>query len=537
MTTSKILDANITTGKITSGGNEKVLVTDVSGTVEWIDKTGFGAVADMITIEGAGTTASPFEVKDLGIITAKIADLNVTTGKLAADAVTNAQLADNAVQTENILNESILSADIKNGEVKTIDIADANVTTAKIAPSGTNNQVLATNGSGVVSWEDKIADGTVANNTMRWSGTAWVETTSLTNNNTNTEVTGELAITGKTTTNGALAVKSTLTDTNDSSGNTGQLLASTAIGVDWVDAPSGLGVWTSTQAYDLGDLVLNNDKLYQANANIAMGAPFFIGAAGWKEISKSIITWVNLTNFGSYAINDLVSYNGDIYINKTGINSNATPNTDVLNWTLFSVKIISDADGNTSIEVEKTPNDDAIVFTTAGTERATIDDTGVFTVAGDFRVNGTNDRLIFTRSATNRVGINNANPEEALHVSGNIGISGIVRNTSDGRLKESIATLDNSLEKLLSLRGVSYYWKDKTVSEDLQIGVIAQEIETVFPELVSDGYEYKSVNYTGLIPILLEALKEQQVQLEAKEAAIITLKARLARIEEALGME
>ena len=84
---------------------------------------------------------------------------------------------------------------------------------------------------------------------------------------------------------------------------------------------------------------------------------------------------------------------------------------------------------------------------------------------------------------------------------------------------------------------MSYYWKDKTVSEDLQIGVIAQEIETVFPELVSDGYEYKSVNYTGLIPILLEALKEQQAQLEAKEAAIITLKARLARIEEALGME
>ena len=240
--------------------------------------------------------------------------MNVTNGKLAADAVTNAKLADNAVQTDNILN--------------------ANVTTTKIAPGG-NNQVLATNGSGVVSWENKIADGTAANNTMRWNGTAWVETTSLTNDNTNTAVTGELTITGKTTTNGALAVKSTLTDTNDISGAAGQLLASTATGVEWMDAPSGIKEWLMTEAYELGDLVIKDNKLYQANAVITGGAAFVIGTSGltWKEISETAVTtWVSGTST-AYVPNNLVAYSGIIYKCMLGHTSaTATPDTDATNW-------------------------------------------------------------------------------------------------------------------------------------------------------------------------------------------------------------
>ncbi|MEE9362876.1 MAG: hypothetical protein V3U92_09800 [Cellulophaga sp.] len=172
--TSDIADANVTTAKIASGGNDKVLITDATGVVAWADKDAFGAIADQITIEGDGTTASPFIVKDLAIVTAKLADNAVTTIKIVDANVTTAKIADNAINSTKILNETILSEDIKDGEVKTSDIADSNVTTAKIADSnvtttkiadanvttakiasGGNDKVLITDATGVVAWIDK----------------------------------------------------------------------------------------------------------------------------------------------------------------------------------------------------------------------------------------------------------------------------------------------------------------------------------------------------------------------------------------------
>src|SRR5450759_2288851 len=97
VTTPKIADANVTPIKIAPGLLNQVLVTDALGAVAWINKDAFGAIADQVSIEGLGTTASPFKVKDLGIITSMLADGAVTTIKLGIDAVL----------TGNILNETI----------------------------------------------------------------------------------------------------------------------------------------------------------------------------------------------------------------------------------------------------------------------------------------------------------------------------------------------------------------------------------------------------------------------------------------------
>ena len=161
VTTPKLADAAVTTTKIASGGNNKVLVTDNSGAVAWIDKDAFGVMADQVSIEGAGTTASPFKVKDLGIVTNKIADLAVTNAKLAADAVTTDKILDGEVQT----------ADIKNLNVTTPKLADAAVTTSKIA-SGANNTVLVTDATGNVAWLDSASFGAVADmTTIEGAGT------------------------------------------------------------------------------------------------------------------------------------------------------------------------------------------------------------------------------------------------------------------------------------------------------------------------------------------------------------------------------
>jgi hypothetical protein len=82
---------------------------------------------------------------------------------------------------------------------------------------------------------------------------------------------------------------------------------------------------------------------------------------------------------------------------------------------------------------------------------------------------------------------------------------------SDLRLKRDIQGLTSALQKLLQLRGVSYYWQDANKGTTLQLGLIAQEVQPIFPELVEVGADgMQALNYVGLIPVLVEALKEQQ---------------------------
>lgn len=79
-----------------------------------------------------------------------------------------------------------------------------------------------------------------------------------------------------------------------------------------------------------------------------------------------------------------------------------------------------------------------------------------------------------------------------------------INSTSDENLKTNIKTIENSLETIKSLRGVSFDWKETTKPS---YGVVAQEIEKILPELVTTS-ENKSVNYNGLIGVLIEAIKE-----------------------------
>jgi len=88
-----------------------------------------------------------------------------------------------------------------------------------------------------------------------------------------------------------------------------------------------------------------------------------------------------------------------------------------------------------------------------------------------------------------------------------------ITETSDERLKKNIQPLVSSLAKLAQLRGVSFKWKDEP--QDNQIGLVAQEVEKILPEIVStDSEGYKSIAYGKLTAVLLEAIKEQQQQID-----------------------
>ena len=97
-------------------------------------------------------------------------------------------------------------------------------------------------------------------------------------------------------------------------------------------------------------------------------------------------------------------------------------------------------------------------------------------------------------------------------VSNDLTVNGDVTVSSDARLKANIVSLGATLSKLLNIDGKTYTVKKNGAQK---IGVLAQDIQEVFPELVSEDNEgMLSVNYQGLIPVLINALKEQQKEIE-----------------------
>ncbi len=122
------------------------------------------------------------------------------------------------------------------------------------------------------------------------------------------------------------------------------------------------------------------------------------------------------------------------------------------------------------------------------------------------------------------IGLGTTNPTSKLHVIGDTVISGIItcrdlNSTSDINLKENIQSIENPIDIVNDLRGVRFEWKE---NHNPSFGVIAQELEQVLPELVN-GDNPKTVNYNGLIGVLIEAVKEQQKQINELKTVINNL--------------
>ena len=96
---------------------------------------------------------------------------------------------------------------------------------------------------------------------------------------------------------------------------------------------------------------------------------------------------------------------------------------------------------------------------------------------------------------------------------GTLTVPGDINSGSDFRLKENIETIANALSMVGNLRGVKFDWKQ---SSKTSLGVIAQELEEVLPELVR-GDDNKTVNYNGLVGVLIEAIKELKEKVEVLE--------------------
>ena len=141
---------------------------------------------------------------------------------------------------------------------------------------------------------------------------------------------------------------------------------------------------------------------------------------------------------------------------------------------------------------------------------------------------GANERMRLT--STGGLAIGSTDPgSNTLKVTGDFEVTGACTGcSSDERLKKNVLPLSgSSLQKLLSIKGVTFEWSEEQKAKDfpgLQVGVIAQDVEKAFPEIVgTDARGYKFVRYDKLIAPTIEAIREQQGQINTIDAKVASM--------------
>ncbi len=145
-------------------------------------------------------------------------------------------------------------------------------------------------------------------------------------------------------------------------------------------------------------------------------------------------------------------------------------------------------------------------------------------------VRSSSTSMLYVRADGN-VGIGTDAPSYKLHVMGRLKTDGI-NETSDIRLKKNILTIESPLNKVMEMRGVTYEWIDDTRQPGIQMGMIAQEVEKIIPEVVDeDENGYKSIQYSVVVSLLVEAVKEQQQSINTYDAKLNELSKKIEELQ------
>jgi len=304
-----------------------------------------------------------------------------------------------------------------------------------------------------------------------------------------------LALT-RTTFNGALMYLNYIRQLSDN----GQALISTAPGYEW-------RISTATNP-------LQTDMIMDANGNVGIGGQWVpknkLDVAGAVAVGSGFAGVVT-------APPDALVVSGSVGIGAVAAAARLTVETPAL-WTGNVIRFQSDWEpGNYWLNlsaIEPCP--------------------GVVEWVFDQKNGSMNypDVLVFDRG---KIGIGTTSPEYKFQVVPALGVEGHVSpqtggwfNSSDIRLKKNISTLEDTLNKISRLRGVRYDRKNEPNTEEgkgKHIGFIAQELEKEFPELVETGADgYKSVTESSMTAILVEAIKEQQKEIELLKQEVAELK-------------
>ena len=256
------------------------------------------------------------------------------------------------------------------------------------------------------------------------------------------------------------------------------------------------------------------------------------------------------SNSASGSYNTVIGSNSGLGYGTGSYNTIIGANVWGLSSSIIGNIIIADGYGNRRINVDGSGN--VGIGTTTPSSKLTVNDGNIElqsagVTKGYFWWDGVsalaigpgtlNNSLIFK---SNNVGIGTAAAalSYTLQVNGSLGCIGSVVNISDARFKKDVHPISDALAIVEALRGVTYNWDqtaDPTMKLDERnhVGFIAQEVEAVLPQAVStasDARQTKSVAYSEVIPVLTEAIKQQQSQIDALTDENDTLKAQNAAI-------
>ena len=325
---------------------------------------------------------------------------------------------------------------------------------------------------------------------------------------------------------GGTIVYQSATDTTAflSNGTSGQILQSNGgtAAPSWVNAAPA-GAITGLTIRDEGNIVGSSNSVSQIN---------FVGNIVTATASAGIATITFLDYVSNSGVATYAGTSGiATYATSAGIATNVIggiASVTQLNVTGITTLGVTSATNFTSqqINISGISTIGNLQITPVGTG-ATVGSVGVLTYYGDgSKLSGisagvgVNDDT--TTNSTYYVGISTITTGtlSSLVVSstkltfnpstGNLVAGGTVTANSDRKLKTNIKTIDNALHKVLSLRGVEF---DRIDTGDHQIGVIAQEVEQIIPDVVY-GEETKSVAYANLVGLLIEAIKEQNKEIQ-----------------------
>ena len=286
-----------------------------------------------------------------------------------------------------------------------------------------------------------------------------------------------------------------------STGSTGTVTSNMIADLNIVNADVAVGAGITYGKLSLSNSIVNADIFTSAgitygklslsnsitNADIATGAGISVSKLSANTIS-GITLGSNLATltFGTYLTG--TSYNGSTAVTiatnaSTSGNSNIVARDgsgDFTAGTITATLFVGTATNSTNTTITNNTSTNADYYPTF--------------------VSGTSGNLEQTVSSTKLT----FNPSTGTLTCIDL------NTTSDLNLKENIKTVENSLNTLTQLRGVSFDWKETGKSS---YGVIAQELEEILPDLVTNG-EVKTVNYNGIIGVLIEAIKELKTEVE-----------------------
>ena len=264
-----------------------------------------------------------------------------------------------------------------------------------------------------------------------------------------------------------------------------------------------------------------------ANGNFRLGATVGTHVLDFGLSSSSTFSWLQARDKSNYATNYSLSLNpngGNVGIGNSAPATTLTVGngTGTIPGEITLFPATANFEGG-QINIKK-----SLVGSTADW---IIDQYGSTAADARLRIFSNSELNGMVIKENGYIGMGNNAPTVRLQVTGDI-IANSIAGSSDARFKTNIFPIANPLQKVLQLRGVTFDWKTKDFpsrmfSENRAVGFIAQEVEQVMPEVVqtentTEGY--KSVQYDKVVALLVEAIKEQQKQIESLKIQVNKLK-------------